>query len=142
MQSPNKHIYLIKACAGNEISKYHLEASIAYWHTTSIENNKWEKILQLYNQLLIINYSPVAALNRAFAVSKVYGRKVAIIETEKLDLTTNHYYYSLLGFLYSTIDQDKAINHFKQSINLSNSDKEKNLLNKTIMQLEREKNSS
>lgn len=130
--------YLIRACSGNKISKYHLEASIAYWHTTSTgKKNKWEKILQLYNQLLVIEYSPVAALNRAFAVSKVYGHEAAIIETEKLRLTTNHYYYSLLGFLYSTIDKAKAIDYFKQSIALTNSDMEKKLLNKTIIQLEK-----
>jgi RNA polymerase sigma-70 factor (ECF subfamily) len=129
--------YLIKACSGNEISKYHLEASIAYWHTTSAQN-KWEKILQLYNQLLILEYSPVAALNRAFTVAKVYGHEAAIIETEKLNMATYHYYYSLLGFLYSTIDKNKAINHYEQSISLTNSDIEKKLLNKTIRQLKKQ----
>lgn len=29
--------YLVNACSGNEISKYHLEAGIAYWHTTSTD---------------------------------------------------------------------------------------------------------
>ncbi|QIK53135.1 hypothetical protein G7051_01705 [Dysgonomonas sp. HDW5B] len=28
--------YLVNACSENEISKYNLEAGIAYWHTTSV----------------------------------------------------------------------------------------------------------
>lgn len=32
---------------------------------------KWENILQLYNLLLQLEYSPIVALNRIFALSKV-----------------------------------------------------------------------
>src|SRR5260221_1795625 len=61
--------YLNKAAEGNEISKYHLEAAIAYWHTHKEDSEeKWENILQLYNKLLIIEYSPIAALNRTYAL--------------------------------------------------------------------------
>src|SRR5690606_41025559 len=52
------HQYLINATAGNEISAYHLEAGIAYWHTVASDANKWRHILQLYNQLILIEYSP------------------------------------------------------------------------------------
>src|SRR5690606_12899932 len=46
-------------------SRYHLEAGIAYWHTVKADTHeKWENILQLYNNLLMLEYSPVAALNR------------------------------------------------------------------------------
>ena len=51
--------YLVKACEDSQISKYHLEAGIAYWHTTPTDENKWEYILRLYNQLIIIEYSSV-----------------------------------------------------------------------------------
>lgn len=134
--------YLIKACSENELSKYHLEASIAYWHTTIADNQKWKHILQLYNQLILLEYSPITALNRTFAFAKVYGNEKAISEAEKLNLPTNHYYHSLLGYLYSSIYTDKAINHFKQSISLTNSDVEKKHLIKTVARLEGKKNSS
>src|ERR1700759_3533372 len=66
--------YLNRAATGNYLSKYHLEAAIAYWHTvTGRDADKWSKILSLYNQLLITEYSPVAALNRTYALAKVYG---------------------------------------------------------------------
>jgi len=56
--------FLDEASRGNTISKYHLEAGIACMHTKQEDSKeKWENILQLYNHLLIIEYSPVAALN-------------------------------------------------------------------------------
>jgi RNA polymerase sigma-70 factor (ECF subfamily) len=62
--------FLDRASHGKKISKYHIEASIAYWHTNKANTiEKWENILTLYNQLLILEYSPIAALNRTFALA-------------------------------------------------------------------------
>ena len=114
------NFYLIESAKGEEISKFHLEASIAYWHTSKIETvNKWQNILLLYNKLLLIDYSPIVALNRTFALSKVSGKQVAIIEAEKLNLKDNHLYYSLLGDLYSDINNTKAIQNFELALNLA-----------------------
>ncbi|WP_366206942.1 DUF6596 domain-containing protein, partial [Flavihumibacter sp. CACIAM 22H1] len=101
--------YLVNACKGNEVSKYHLEAGIAYWHTTHTDQNKWEHILQLYNRLVTLEYSPITALNRIFAFAKVYGRDKAILEAKKVKLTGNSYYQKLLGYLYAITDPGKAI---------------------------------
>jgi RNA polymerase sigma factor (sigma-70 family) len=128
--------YLNKAATGNEVSKYHLEAAIAYWHT--IKNNdgeKWEKILQLYNKLLIIEYSPIAALNRTYAVSKVYGKEKAIEEAEKLNLNNNHLYHTLLGDLYFTVDPLQALEHLNQSLKLSRSAADKKIITNKIRKL-------
>ncbi|MEW6195457.1 MAG: sigma-70 family RNA polymerase sigma factor [Bacteroidota bacterium] len=133
--------YLVNAFSGSEISKYHLEAGIAYWHTTSDEN-KWDHILQLYNQLIIIEYSPVTALNRAFAFAKVYGNVPAIKEAEKLNLVENYYYHSLLGYLYADTNADKAITHYKKAISLIKSISEKKILLKEIERLKKRKNIS
>lgn len=105
-----KGIYFLhEAAKGNEISKYHIEASIGYWHTIKSDTKeKWDNILQLYNQLLILEYSPIAALNRTYALSKVKGKQEAIAEAEKLNLKDNHFYFTLLGELYINIDNDKA----------------------------------
>ncbi|MGS2738465.1 RNA polymerase sigma factor [Sinomicrobium sp. M5D2P17] len=131
--------YLVNATDGNEISKYHLEAGIAYWHTASTDKNKWQHILQLYNQLILTEYSPVTALNRAFAFSKVYGREKAICETEELKLEESNYYHELLGYLYTGSDTNKAIDHYKKAIKLTKSRTEKQTLNKEIERLRAEK---
>jgi RNA polymerase sigma-70 factor (ECF subfamily) len=127
--------YLVNAFTGNEISKYHLEAAIAYWHTTPAGEKKWQHILQLYNQLIMIEYSPVTALNRAFAFARVYGSKKGIEEAEKLNLTGNSHYYSLLGYLYTTVDIDLAISHYKQAIALTGSRIEIETLTREIKRL-------
>ena len=85
------NFYLIQSTQGNELSKYHLEANIAYWHSSKIENpKKWDSILQAYNQLLLIEYSPITALSRTYALARVKGKLTAITEAEKLNLTDNH----------------------------------------------------
>ncbi|MEQ1587780.1 MAG: DUF6596 domain-containing protein [Cyclobacteriaceae bacterium] len=112
--------FLKQASQGGKISKYHLEASIAYWHTIKADTDeKWMNILQLYNQLLMIAYSPIAALNRTFALAKVSGNQEAIRQAEKLQLTDNHYYFTLLGELYKNIDKEKAISNLEKAYSLA-----------------------
>jgi RNA polymerase sigma factor (sigma-70 family) len=127
--------YLITACKGNTLSKYHLEAAIAYWHTTTADKNKWQHILQLYNELILIEYSPMTALNRTFAFSKVYGHENAIPEVEKLNLNSKNHYHSMLGYLYADINIDEAINHYNKAIALTKSQTEKQTLRKEIKRL-------
>lgn len=130
------NFFLIESAKGQEITKYHLEASIAYWHTTKIENpSKWENVLQLYNQLLQIEYSPMAALNRTYALSKTLGNEKAIEEALKLNLTENHFYHALLGTLFMNIDQGKAILHIKKAIELAKSDHEKKSIEKHLKEM-------
>lgn len=88
------------AATGKIVSKFHLEAGIAFWHTQKEDTQqKWKGILGLYDRLLDREYSAVAALNRTYALAKVKGIKLAMAEAERLNLTGNIFYQSLLGFL-------------------------------------------
>jgi RNA polymerase sigma-70 factor (ECF subfamily) len=128
--------YLSKASTGNVLSKYHLEAGIAYWHTQKEDSTeKWESILSLYNHLIILEYSPIVALNRTFALAKTNGKEAAIIEAEKLNLTDNPFYFSLLGNLYTDIDYKKAIQHFETALQLTHSNADKITITKNIEQI-------
>ncbi|MFT3681098.1 MAG: sigma-70 family RNA polymerase sigma factor [Ferruginibacter sp.] len=128
--------FLNAASQGNTLSKYHLEASIAWWYTKKESSTeKWETILQLYNHLLVIEYSPVAALNRAYALSKARNKEEAIREAEKLRLENNHLYHLLLGELYTGIDNDKTAEHFNMAQILSNSPAEKNIISRKLQHL-------
>ena len=128
--------FLSCAASGNKLSKYHIEAEIAYWGTQRADTKeKWESVLQLYNQLLQIEYSPVAALNRTYALSKANGKKEAIIEAEKLELTSNHFYFALLGELYTGIDDLKAKEHFAKALSLAKSDGDKRSIIKRMDEL-------
>lgn len=128
--------YMNVASVGNNLSKYHLEAGIAFWHTLKTDRiEKWESILQLYNHLLSLEYSPVAALNRTYAFSKARGKEYAIIEAEKLGLEDNYLYEALLGELYSGVDNDKAVIHFKNALHLCRSTTDSVLLEQKIKKL-------
>jgi RNA polymerase sigma factor (sigma-70 family) len=128
--------YLGKASQGKQVSKFHLEASIAYWHTHKTDTpEKWESILQLYNRLLQIEYSPVAALNRTYAVAKANGVQKAIIEAEKLNLIDNHFYFTLLGELYKTNDKEKSKSHFLTALSLAKSITDKQTIKQKMTNL-------
>lgn len=125
--------FLNKASTGHAVSKYHIEAGIAYWHTFKEDSKeKWDNILQLYNRLLQVEYSPVAALNRTFALSKVYGKEKAIEEAEKLQLTGSQYYYALLGELYTNINNGKAKFNFEKAYHLAKTQADKQAIKKKI----------
>ncbi|MBK9543733.1 MAG: RNA polymerase subunit sigma [Bacteroidetes bacterium] len=135
----NGEYYLNQASTGKSLSKFHLEAAIAYWHTQKKETKeKWENILQLYNRLLQIEYSPMAALNRTYALSKANGKADAIKEAEKLNLSENHLYHSLLGSLYTDIDNTKAINHLQTALSLAKTSADKSVLASGIASLKTE----
>jgi RNA polymerase sigma factor (sigma-70 family) len=111
--------FLNMSSEGEQITRFHLEAGIAYWHTQKQDTQeKWENIVDLYNKLLVLEYSPIAALNRTYAVAKRDGKHVGIDEAEKLKLTDSPYYHSLLGDLYLGIDDQKALQHFELALML------------------------
>jgi len=97
-----------------------------------VQKEKWENILQLYNRLLQVEYSPVAALNRTFALSKANSTQEAIVEAEKLKLTDNHFYFMLLGELYTGIDNEKAKHHFETALSLAKTNTDRQTIMKRL----------
>jgi len=127
---------LRQASGGASLSKYHIEASIAYWHTIKEDSpEKWESILTLYNHLLQIEYSPIAALNRTFALAKAKGNAAAIIEAEKLQLTGNHFYFMLLAELYLEIDPGRAKHSLERALVLAKTDADRQTIRQKHGQL-------
>ncbi|HET7180051.1 MAG TPA: DUF6596 domain-containing protein, partial [Chryseosolibacter sp.] len=130
--------FLVASAEGNEISSYHLEARIAYWHCTKEDTmSKWREILSLYDQLLMINFSPAVALNRIFALSKVKGINAALAEAEKLGIEDSHFYFLLLGELYTGIDALRARASFERSLALAKTPMEKEVIQSRIDNLKK-----
>ena len=128
-------LYLNKIVNSRQLSIYHILAMIAAYHCTSIsdEATNWKGILSLYDNLIILDQSPIILLNRAIAVSKVYGSKKAIPELIKLEAVTGikdyHHLHSTLAELY--IEQKKykqAIHSLNNAIRLASLDSEQRLL--------------
>jgi RNA polymerase sigma-70 factor, ECF subfamily len=72
--------YFERSIAGEEISVWHVQAAIAatYAAAESWEAIDWPMILEHYDQLMKMTASPVVALNRAVAVTKVHGAAAAL----------------------------------------------------------------
>ncbi|MCE7072465.1 RNA polymerase subunit sigma [Dyadobacter sp. CY327] len=130
----SKGAYFLKmAGKGNDLSKYHLEAGIAAWHTQQADSReKWDGILHLYNQLLQREYSPITALNRTYAVAKVRGKAAAIAEAEKLQMPENHFYFALLGTLYTGLNDQKAMMHWQTALSLAKTESDKEAIRKKL----------
>ncbi len=128
--------YLSLSAQGIEMSSYHLEARIAYWHCIKEDTKeKWNEILSLYNQLLMINYSPSVALNRTYALYKANGQEEALREAKKLKLEGNHFYFLLLGELYKDIDNEKAKLNLEKAFALAKTQIEKQSIQNRIDKL-------
>ncbi|MEP1792436.1 sigma-70 family RNA polymerase sigma factor [Reichenbachiella sp.] len=124
--------YLKMASKGERVSKYHLEATIAFWHTQDQEG-KWDHILMLYNKLLTIEYSSTIAMNRSYALAKAQSPQKAIVEALKLELQDNAHYFCLLAELYR-MDQniDLEINNLNKALKLVKKENETALIQRKL----------
>ena len=113
--------YLNRSARGEEVSRYHLEAAIAYWHTRPDTKEKWSAILMQYNKLVQINHSEVLALNRTYALYRAEGREKALSEAYKLNLKQNCYYHMLIAELLNSTQASKAMEHYKKALTLTKS---------------------
>lgn len=114
--------FLGHARSDESISRFHLEAGIAYWNTQRNDSDgKWSGILRLYDHLLKVDSSPLLVLNRIYAVAQVHGKSQAIIEALAIPGTGGRFYPMLLGELYTGIDDEKAIIHFEEALTLARS---------------------
>jgi len=77
----------------------------------------------------------MAALNRTFALAKANGIAVAVKEAEKLRLEDNHFYFTLLGELYSGLDKKQAIAHLKQALVLAKNHSDRKIIQQKLDRL-------
>ena len=132
----DKGIYHLEAsAAGENVSKYHLEAGIAYEHAraATYEQTNWNNILQCYDLLCKLFPSPVVELNRAIVISELKGPTEGIKAIEAIvQLSSLKKYYLLpatLGELHAQLQNyDLANQYFTEAIKLTQSVVEKKLL--------------
>ncbi|MEI6712524.1 MAG: sigma-70 family RNA polymerase sigma factor [Verrucomicrobiota bacterium] len=117
---------LSRAAQGDHISEYHLEAGIAACHSTAATDadTNWPRVLALYGQLLTLTSSPVAAMNRAVAVSRVHGPQAGITAldaiTDRSRLESSHLFHVIRGTFAAELgNQAAALMHFRQAGNLA-----------------------
>lgn len=120
--------FLNKASIGTRVSRYHLEAAIAYWHTSKANEQKWPSILRLYNQLTQLIDSPIIQLNRIYALSRCGHLEEAITEALKLNYTMSHFYFLLMGDLYKDYDRDMSSRYFRKALEMARTETERKMI--------------
>lgn len=137
-------INLKNSIRGEDISIYHILASISFYHcsASNFQSTDWESILSLYDKLVAVNRSPVILLNRAVAFSKVKGAETAFYELENLKNTNSlksyYLYYSVLAEFNMELSRfNEAAILLKTAIELAPLDTEKAFLEKKLARCEK-----
>jgi RNA polymerase sigma-70 factor (ECF subfamily) len=100
---------IVRACLRrNQPGPYQIQAAINAVHSDapSAAATDWRQIVQLYDQLLAIAPSPVAALNRAVAVAEVEGPEAALALVDGLDLGGYHVFHAIRADLLRRLSRN------------------------------------
>jgi RNA polymerase sigma-70 factor, ECF subfamily len=93
---------LVRRCLReNRPGPYQIQAAINAVHSDAptAAATDWGQILALYDQLIAVAPTPVAALNRAVAVAETQGPEAALALVEALDLDGYHLYHAIRAAL-------------------------------------------
>ncbi len=127
------------AATGDAISEYHLEAAIAACHSTAANEaaTDWPRILDLYDKLLTMTESPIAALNRAVAVGRVHGAQAGLVALDAIknrsSLESYHLYHAVRGTLAADLGQfAAALTHFRMAGDLAGLPAERDFIDRRI----------
>ena len=131
--------YLEQSAYGNLLSKYHLEAAIAYYHSTakSFAVTEWGKIINCYDQLLVLEPNPIVELNRCVALAQIKGYTIALEQALGIEgLEKNHLYYGILGEFYWQVgNKEEALRSYEIALSLTLSKAERELLKKKLQEM-------
>jgi RNA polymerase sigma-70 factor (ECF subfamily) len=89
---------MVRRClVRDEPGPYQLQAAIAAVHSDAgtAADTDWRQILILYDHLLALAPTPIAALNRAVAVAEVEGAAAALPLVDALDLDGYHLFHAV-----------------------------------------------
>ena len=100
---------IVRACLRrNQPGPYQIQAAINAVHSdaATASDTDWGQILQLYDQLLVLAPSPVAALNRAVAVAEVDGPQAALAALDDLRLDGFYLFHAIRADLFRRLERD------------------------------------
>jgi RNA polymerase sigma-70 factor, ECF subfamily len=99
---------IVRACLRrNQPGPYQIQAAIHAVHSdaATAAGTDWRQILQLYDQLLALAPSPVAALNRAVAVAEVDGPGAALAALDDLRLDGYYLFHAIRADLFRRLER-------------------------------------
>jgi RNA polymerase sigma-70 factor (ECF subfamily) len=130
---------LERAATGPELTDYHVEAAIAWVHTSAprTEDTDWAMIISLYDKLMEIRSSPIVALNRAIAVAQHDGPQRGLEEIHAIQdserLANYPFYHAALGELeIGSGHLEHAREHFGAALKLARNPMERSFFEHRI----------
>jgi RNA polymerase sigma-70 factor (ECF subfamily) len=99
---------LVRECLrANLPGPYQMQAAINAVHADAetYAQTDWRQILALYDQLCVVNPSPVVALNRAVAFAEVHGPTAALTLLDELNLDGYQRYHAIRADLLRRLDR-------------------------------------
>jgi RNA polymerase sigma-70 factor (ECF subfamily) len=93
----------------NQPGPYQIQAAISAVHSDAARasDTDWGQILQLYDQLLVLDPTPVVALNRAVALAEVRGAAVALDAVDSLDFGEYYLFHAVRADLLSRVGRNE-----------------------------------
>jgi len=130
---------LVRRCLRrNQPGPYQIQAAIQAVHSDapSASATDWRQILQLYDQLLALNPSPVVALNRAVAVAEVEGPQAALALVDALPLEASHLFHAIRADLLRRLDRtDEAARAYEAALARAENAAERSFLESCLQAL-------
>src|SRR3984957_13625293 len=119
---------------------YQIQAAINAVHSDAptAAATDWDQIGQLYDQLLVVAPSPVAALNRAVAVAEVGGPAAALMLVEELDLDRYYLYHAIRADLLRRLSRSaEAAQAYQRALTLTGNAAERAYLTARVAEVSR-----
>jgi RNA polymerase sigma-70 factor (ECF subfamily) len=120
---------LVRQClVTNRPGPYQIQAAINAVHTDALDGSMtdWSQVVQLYDQLLALQPSPIVELNRAVAVAELDGPEVALSIVERLDLASYHPWHVARAELLRRLDRyDEARDAYDGALALTANEAER-----------------
>jgi RNA polymerase sigma-70 factor (ECF subfamily) len=132
---------LVRRClAIDRPGPYQIQAAINAVHSEGVDaaSTDWRQIVQLYDRLLAVAPTPMAALNRAVAVAEVDGPAAGLALVDSLDLAHTHLFHAVRADLLRRLGRfDEAAAAYDRAIARGDNDAERSFLERQRASLQR-----
>lgn len=108
-----------RLASGQAPGRYQLLAAVNAVHTDArvVRDTDWSQVVALYDQLVVVDPSPIVRLNRAIAVAEVDGPQLALAEVDGLPLDGYRAFHATRAHLLRRLDRtDEAREAYDRAI--------------------------
>jgi RNA polymerase sigma-70 factor (ECF subfamily) len=115
----------------NQPGPYQIQAAINAVHSDAAAAvaTEWSQIVQLYDQLVVFDPSPVVSLHRAVAVAELDGPDVALALVDGLELDRYYLFHAVRADLLRRLDRPNEANAaYEAAIARTENEKERGFL--------------